>query len=58
MYEDILNLVCLLDLDADPHTVYTWLNEHPLILISRNCQRVQKHFRRGLRFDLRDVVPF
>jgi hypothetical protein len=32
----MLNLVCLLDLDADPDTVDAWLNQDPLILIPRN----------------------
>jgi hypothetical protein len=32
----MLNLVCLLDLDADPDTVNAWLNQDALILVPRN----------------------
>lgn len=37
--EDILNLVGLLDLDADAHTVDTRLDEDLLVLVARNYQR-------------------
>lgn len=32
----MLNLVCLLDLDADADAVNAWLNQDPLILVPRN----------------------
>ena len=38
--QDVLNLVCLLDLDADADTVDAGLNEDSLVLISRNGERV------------------
>jgi len=37
----VFDLVCLLDFDADPDTVYARLDEDPLVLVSRNSQRVQ-----------------
>jgi hypothetical protein len=36
MYQNMLNLVCLLDLDADPDTVDAWLNKDSLVLIPGN----------------------
>ena len=35
------DLVRLLDLDADAHTVYAGLYKHPFILVSRNRQGIQ-----------------
>lgn len=56
MYQDVLNLIRLLDFDADAHTVYTGLDKYPFILIARNCERIQKDFGRGLRFDFGNVM--
>lgn len=53
----MFNLICLLDLDANAHTVYAGLNQDSLVLIPRNRQGIQQNFRGSLRFDLRDVVP-
>jgi hypothetical protein len=36
VYQNMLNLVCLLDLDADPDAVNARLNQDPLILVPRN----------------------
>jgi hypothetical protein len=36
VYQNMLNLVCLLDLDADPDTVNAWLDQDSLILVPRN----------------------
>jgi hypothetical protein len=45
MDKDILDLVCLLDLDADADAVDARLNEDLLVLISGDGQRIQKDFR-------------
>jgi len=34
VHKDVLDLVGLLDLDADPHGVDAWLNEHSLVLVA------------------------
>ena len=52
----MLDLVRLLDLDANAHTVYTGLNKHPFILISSNRERGQENFWGCLRFDFRNIV--
>ena len=41
MNEYIFDLVRLLDLDAKAHTVDAWLDEHPFIFITRDCERVE-----------------
>jgi hypothetical protein len=52
-----LNLVCLLDLDADAHTVDTRLDEDLLILVTCDDQGVQKNFGRRLGLYLGYIVP-
>ena len=56
--QDMLNLIGLLDLNADAHGVNAGLDQNSLVLVSRNRQRRQKNFRRGLGFDLGDIVSF
>lgn len=56
MDQDVLDLVCLLDLDAYPHAVDAGLDEDSLVLVSRNDQRVQEDFGGGLGLDLGDIV--
>lgn len=58
MDQDVLNLVRLLDLDADADTVDTGLDEDALVLVAGYRQGVQEDFGRGSRFDFRDIVPF
>lgn len=58
MYQDILNLIRLLDLDTDANTVYTRLDQDTFILVSGDYKGSQEDFGRGLRFDFRDVVSF
>ena len=53
----MLDLIRLLDLDADADTVDARLDEDPLVLISGNRQRVQDDFRGGFCLDLGDNVP-
>jgi hypothetical protein len=52
----MLNLIRLLDLDADAYAVDAWLDKHPLVLVARNRQRGQEDFRGRLRLDLGNVV--
>ena len=52
----MLNLICLLDLDADAHAVYAGLDQHTLVLVSGYSERVEEDFGRSLGFDFRDIV--
>lgn len=54
----MLNLISLLDFDANADTVDTGLDQNSFILISRHSQRIQKDLRGGLRFNFWDIVPF
>jgi hypothetical protein len=38
VHQNMLNLVGLLDLDADPDTVDTRFYKHPLVFVAGNCQ--------------------
>lgn len=53
----MLNLIGLLNLNADADAVDTRLDEHTLVLVAGNCKGVQQHFWRCLRFDFWDIVP-
>lgn len=52
----MLNLIGLLDLDADAHRVDAGLDQDSLILVSRNRQGSEENLRSGLGFDFGDVV--
>lgn len=54
----MLDLVGLLDLDADAHTVDTRLDEDALVLVAGHGQGVQEDFRRRLGLDFGDIMPF
>lgn len=54
--EDVLDLVGLLDLDADAHRVDARLDEDPLVLVAGYRQGRQEHFGRRLGLDLGDIV--
>jgi hypothetical protein len=54
----MLDFICLLDFNADSHTVDARLNENSLVLISGDGKGVQQDFWRGLRFDFGDIVSF
>lgn len=58
VYQDVLDLVGLLDLDANAYTVDTGLDEDSLVLVTRNRQGCKQHFRGSPGFDLGDIVPF
>jgi hypothetical protein len=53
----MLNLICLLDLDAYPHAIDAGLDIDALVLVARYGQRVQDDFGGARGFDLRHVVP-
>jgi hypothetical protein len=55
--QDVLDLVGLLDLDADPYAVDAGLDEHALVLVARNGQGRQQHLGRRAGLDLGDIVP-
>ena len=52
----MLNLICLLDLDADAHRVDAGLDEHPLVLVTGNGQGRKYNLGGGLGFDFGDIV--
>lgn len=58
MDQNVLNLVCLLDSYADSHTIDAWLYENLLILVSRDCQRVEQDFWRAGSFYFWHIVSF
>lgn len=51
MHKDVLNFVCLLNLDADPDAVDARLDEDFLVLVPCNRQRIKKHLGRTDGFD-------
>ena len=53
----MLNLIGLLDLDADAHGVDARLDQDALVFVARNRQWGQEDLRRCLGFDLGDIVP-
>ena len=58
MHKYILDLIGLLDLDANPYAIYAGLYEHLLVLIARNGQRVQQHLWATSCFNLWHIVTF
>ena len=58
MDEDVLDLVRLLDLDADPDAVDARFDEDSLIFVARDGERIQQHFGRACGFDLWHIMPF
>ena len=56
MDQNILDFVCLFDLDADTHAVDAGLDKNFLVLIAGNRQGVEEELRGGLGFYLGDIV--
>lgn len=56
MDEQVLNLIGLLDLDADADGVDARLDQDSLVLVTGNGQGREQHLGRGLSFDLGDIV--
>lgn len=42
VYQDVLDLISLLDLEADAHTIDAGLDEDAFVLVARNRQRRQE----------------
>lgn len=58
MDQYVLNLVGLLDLDADPYAVHTRFYEDLLILIAGYCERIEQNLWRAGCFNFWYVVAF
>jgi len=56
MHQNMLNLIGLLNFDADSDAVDAWLNEDFLVVVPRYGQRVQQDLWRACRFNLGDIV--
>lgn len=54
--QNVLDLVCLFDLDAYPHAVDTGLDVHALVLVSRHSKRIQDDFGRARSLDFGNIV--
>lgn len=54
----MLNLVGLLDLNADPYAVDAGFDEDALVLVASNGEWCQQHLWRGAGLDLRYIVTF
>lgn len=53
----MLDLIGLLDLDADPYAVDARLDEDPLVLVAGDRDRHEEHFGGCPGLDFRDIVP-
>ncbi len=58
MHQYVLNLVCLLDLDAHTYTVDAGLDEDLFIFIAGHGQRIEEDFGGAGCFNLGDIVAF
>lgn len=54
----MLNLVRLLDLDADPYAVDAGLYKNSLVLVASHRQGVENELGGGLGFNLGHIVSF
>lgn len=58
MYKYILNLVRLLDLDADAYGVYGWLDEDSFVFIASDGEGCQQDFWARSSLDFWHIVTF
>lgn len=58
MHQYVLDLICLLDLDADPDAVHTWFYQNLFVLVPGDGQGVEEDFGAAGGFDFRHVVSF
>jgi hypothetical protein len=58
VHKDVLDLIRLLDLDANPHAIDARLDQDFLMIISGNSKWVQKDLGRTGGFDFGNIVPF
>ena len=52
VHQNVFNLVGLLNFDANPDTIDARFYQNFLVLVSRNCQRVEEDFWRACCFNL------
>lgn len=52
----MLDLVGLLDLDADAHGIDGWLDKDTLVLVASDSQRRQQDLRTGAGLHFRNIV--
>lgn len=58
VHQNVLNLVCLLYAYADSDTVDAWFNEHLLIFVAGDGERIEQDFWRAGSLDFRHIVSF
>ena len=58
MDQDIFDLICLFDPNADSYTVHAWFYTDLFILVTGDGQRVEEDFWRTGSFDFGDVMTF
>lgn len=58
MYQNVLNLVGLLDLDANADRVDAWLDQDPLVFVARNGERGEEDLGRRLCLNFGNIVSF
>jgi len=58
VHQDILNLIRLLDLNANAYAIHTGLDQDSFVLIAGDCQGVEQDFWGTGGFDFGDVVAF
>lgn len=57
MHEDMLNLICLFDADAHSDAVHARLDQHSLLLVPRDGERIEDQLGGCLSFNFGDIVP-
>ena len=57
VHQDVLDLISLLDLDADAHGIDARLDQDFLIVIPRHGQWVEQNLWRARGLDFRHIVP-
>ena len=58
VHKYMLNLIRLLNLDANTHTINAGLYQNSFVFVSRDGKRIQEDFRRCLSLDFRHIVSF
>ena len=58
VHQDVLNLIRLLDFDADSDGINAGFNQHLLVFISGNDQWIEDDLRRAISLNLWDIVSF
>ena len=58
MHQDVLYLVCLLDLDANSYAINARLDQDFLVLIAGDGERIEEDLGGAGSFNLGNIVPF